>query len=81
MEHVVKTRILSANIAKPQRDEQFYSPPPVKLQRQRELKKQILNASVMPETENTMEHVVETRFLNAITAKPRREKQFYMGPL
>ena len=81
MEHVVKMRILSANTAKPQREEHFYMGSPVKLQRKRELKKQILNVSVTPKLKNTMEHVVKMRILSANTAKPQREEQFYRGPL
>ena len=81
MEHVVNTRILSANTAQPQREEHFYMGSPVKLQRQRELKKQqFLNASETSETENIMEQVVGTRILSANTATPQRAEQFYTPP-
>ena len=80
MEHVVKTLILSANTAKPQREEQLYRAP-CKTQRKRELKKQMLNASVTPKLKNTMEHVVKIRIWSANAAKPQREQQFYRGPL
>ena len=69
MEHVVKTLILSANTAKPQREEQLYRAPPVKIQRKHELGKRNLNANETPETQRTLHHCSNNIFSRTVKSR------------